>query len=552
MPIAPTKWEFLDKKSFKLPDDIENLFKQFDRLSKNLNQLLKNVKSVLTFVDTILIDGLNPLLLLFQFILEEILDFIDTLREAGIYHIAMMPDESTNSRRILYKDVFPGTTDSTTAGFYILTRDDLFQKYVASFDDEGDPKKPPTEDDAIAGGFVLFFGVGSDDVKLFVSGLTKMFELVQIVADLFQQLFGSDAWMKLLRETNSLLKIVAEITSIEYTALTNQSIGASTLSIQESIKAATPGKTSGGTIVLKNSSDNPQINYSLRYDSWTNTKTSHVFNLAFLAIKAETKTDSRTILSNVNIKNVKVGDLVLNVTRSNAVSYVLGITNDNRFVISPSIPGQTIGDIIKINAVPISFNPGQQVFVDDPKGPTLRTLSPTPNPTSPNWETSRIARDMIPSLGDLLDDIFGVVEGFKDQATGASQAMKNLIAFIESKISVIESVQAKITSTREYFQKIRDTFAALEAVKLANISILKVGVQKGGINILKQAILDETLENRPENFQYCMLFSVLGSGPGLGLIEFILGLRPTFDITEPSPLTIPFDEDAVKKEYGLT
>ena len=158
---------------------------------------------------------------------------------------------------------------------------------------------------------------------------------------------------------------------------------------------------------------------------------------------------------------------------------------------------------------------------------------------------------MIPPLGNLLDDIFGIVEGFKDQNAGASQVVANLIKFIETKIQVIESAQAQIENLAAYFKKIKDTFQKLDEVKLANISTLVVKVQPGGINILKQAILDKTLEDRPENFQYCMLFSLVGSGPGLGLIEFLLGLRPTFDLSEAVPLKIPFDEDAAKKEYGL-
>lgn len=560
--MAELKWQSINLDHIGLPEGITTLFNNFDSLAKNINQLLKNIKTALTVVNTFLLDNINPLLLLLQFILQEILDFIDTLREAGIYHISIMPSKATNTRFIKLKDVFPGVDISEERGFHILTTDDIFQKYVASFDDEGDLKKPPTEDDVIAGGFVVFAGFGDSDVKLFVSGLTKMFELVQTVSNLFIQLTNGDEYRKLYRETTSLLNVMFESEEVlYYPKSSTSSIGDSTIAVDASIHKSTPGKIKGGKIRIKVGTSSQAVltgqpeSFSVRFNSWTNTKNSHVFNLAFLRINAQEGTTSNIITSTSSFKNLKVGDLVLNLTRSNSVSYILGITSDNRISISPSITGQTDGDDIRFNAVPLNWinviPDGDKIYIDDPKGPELRKIPPTAKSEKPDWQTVKLARDLIPPLGDLLDDIFGVVEGFKDQATGASQAMANLIEFIEAKIDSITAVQTKIASVRNYFQTIRDTFAALESVNLVSMRGLYVNPQVGGINILKQAVLDKDLTDAPGEFQYCMLYSAVGSGPGLGLISFLLGLRPDFDLTEPQKLTIPFDEDAAKKEYGL-
>jgi len=61
--------------------------------------------------------------------------------------------------------------------------------------------------------------------------------------------------------------------------------------------------------------------------------------------------------------NAKRGDLVLNTTRSNAVSYVVSVNSDTQITISPAIAGQVSTDNIELNAVPVAMATADDVYV---------------------------------------------------------------------------------------------------------------------------------------------------------------------------------------------
>jgi hypothetical protein len=149
------------------------------------------------------------------------------------------------------------------------------------------------------------------------------------------------------------------INKTEYSAAGGEAIGDNTLTVDTAISADTPGKSAGGVLNIRDASNNNQ-HYRLRFNSWA-TSTFTLSNIVVAAADAGTTTT--TIVEAGAFTNAKRGDLVLNITRSNAVSYVTEVTDANTIQISPAITGQTTGDNIEINAIPVAINTADDVYV---------------------------------------------------------------------------------------------------------------------------------------------------------------------------------------------
>ncbi len=163
-------------------------------------------------------------------------------------------------------------------------------------------------------------------------------------------------WASTFRLTGS----GGSVDKTEYSATGGEAIGAATLVVDTAITADTPGKTTGGRLVVRDASDD-NAEYVLRYSSWA----TSTFTLANTVVTAEAGTDTNTIVDTgvMTAANVQVGDLVLNTTRSNAISYVTERTDDNTIQIDPPITGQTTADAIEINAIPVAINTADDVYV---------------------------------------------------------------------------------------------------------------------------------------------------------------------------------------------
>lgn len=153
------------------------------------------------------------------------------------------------------------------------------------------------------------------------------------------------------------------IDKTEFSAAGGEAIGANTLVIDDpgggNIPADVVGKATGGTLFVRDNSDNNK-GYAIRYSSW-NTLT---FTLAEITgITAEATTDTTTIVDTGLFTNAKRGDLVLNTSRANAISYVTDVPDANTINIDPPIAGQTTGDIIELNVCPVAINTLDDVFV---------------------------------------------------------------------------------------------------------------------------------------------------------------------------------------------
>ena len=156
-----------------------------------------------------------------------------------------------------------------------------------------------------------------------------------------------------------LLSAGGALDKTEYSAVGGEVIGATTLSVDGVISADVPGKTAGGFVAIRDVSDSNK-EYMMRYDSYD--AATGVVTLSNVDIVAADAATSTTIQETGAFAAARVGDLVLNKTRANAVSYVKTVTDANNVVIDPPITGQTTGDAIELNAVPVSINTLDDVF----------------------------------------------------------------------------------------------------------------------------------------------------------------------------------------------
>lgn len=138
------------------------------------------------------------------------------------------------------------------------------------------------------------------------------------------------------------------IDKTEY-AGTVQSAGATTAVMGSAIASDTPGKTAGGVLRLVDADGD--IEYRLRYSSWS----SSTFTLASTSSDTtEGGTTTTNITATGAFTTAKVGDLIRNQTRSNAIAYITSITDNDNAVIAPAITGQTTGDTFDINVLPVA------------------------------------------------------------------------------------------------------------------------------------------------------------------------------------------------------
>ena len=149
------------------------------------------------------------------------------------------------------------------------------------------------------------------------------------------------------------------IDKAEHDAAGGEAIGDATLVVQAAIPQDVPGKATGGVVRIRDASDNNQ-GYRMRFSTWTGS----TFTLANIVVaSADSGTNTSTIVSSGSFATAKRGDLVQNHTRTEAVSYVTDVPDDDTINIFPTITAQTSADSIELNCVPIATSSGDDVFV---------------------------------------------------------------------------------------------------------------------------------------------------------------------------------------------
>jgi hypothetical protein len=150
------------------------------------------------------------------------------------------------------------------------------------------------------------------------------------------------------------------IDKTEYSAAGGEAIGDTTLVVDTAIVKDVPGKTTGGVLRIRDASA-AYTGYRIRYASWS----VSTFTLASYTITATAGTNTTTIVQSGGgfTANAKRGDLVVNTSRSNAVSYIVSVDSDTSMTIFPAITGQVSTDIIKLNVCPIAINTADDVYI---------------------------------------------------------------------------------------------------------------------------------------------------------------------------------------------
>lgn len=157
-----------------------------------------------------------------------------------------------------------------------------------------------------------------------------------------------------------LLSAGGAIDKVEYSATGGEAIGDPTLTVDGTIAADVPGKTTGGFFTLRDKDDNDR-EYVIRYDSYD--AATGVITLSNVVIASADAATPTTINETGAFTNAKVGDLVVNEGNGhNGHSYISQIVDNDNCVVNPAITGQTTGDAIELNACPIAVNTADDVF----------------------------------------------------------------------------------------------------------------------------------------------------------------------------------------------
>lgn len=143
------------------------------------------------------------------------------------------------------------------------------------------------------------------------------------------------------------------IDKTEYSATGGETTAGTTLTVDGTIAADVPGKTLGGSLVLRDASDNNQ-EYVLRYASYA--AATGVVTLADYTVASVTSATTTNIQETGLFATALVGDLVFNNGNGHdGVSYISEIVSANEANIDPPIASQTTGDNIDFNSVPIAL-----------------------------------------------------------------------------------------------------------------------------------------------------------------------------------------------------
>src|SRR3989344_2841644 len=146
-----------------------------------------------------------------------------------------------------------------------------------------------------------------------------------------------------------------DINKTEYTCAGGESAGGATL-VTGAITQDTPGKTTGGVLVLVDA-DDAGAEYKIRYASWTGS----TFTLANISSTADGATDDTTLIdSSAPFGPVLRGDLVYT---SKGSAQVKTVDSTSQLTLETAISGLVATDAYEINAVPITTTSSDKVYV---------------------------------------------------------------------------------------------------------------------------------------------------------------------------------------------
>lgn len=557
MATPPAAWTN-DPVKFVFTDDLDKLIAVFEELSDSISGILNPLSSGLSAAKLFLIDEVNPLLLAINFVLDQMLVVISNLKNSGVHFIVMYPSKENHSKwrsdktsAILLRDVIAGYSPFDPSSFYLLTRDDIFNKYVKSFDDIEDARRPP--------------GPG-------VKQITTI-DTLGLKAKDFAPPKGitTSRWFN-LHSANSASTVpgtpgvddqgnTIDSNSVTYHVWFN-------VDNKKSQDPEPKGSAGGIEISLNASNVNPQhvistlrnaINLKIDFDAFDEESgLIIVTNTSFGP--SQISTDGVSTGLQFGVRTNGVQGLEDNATSGAIVIFAGGMTAD---VLKQ---GTYIEDVIntfcdlsdmflslidydslrewheectelagKINKAKLAAR----------RGGVVQPVALKNQPEGKNWSAIKLT-EAIPPMGTLLTKIEGILLGLKNASTGASSALANLIKYIDNKIAEIEAINQEISDFIQFLDDLNEKLNKLGTFKL---STLIVDSQPGGVAEIKRAILDDSIPGRPsQDLFYCSLISIVGTGTAFSFFAFMLGLSNTF-VTGADETA--FDEDELKTRFEL-
>jgi len=164
---------------------------------------------------------------------------------------------------------------------------------------------------------------------------------------------------------------------------TAQDQGIGTVTVAETISVDEPGKIAGGILRVVDTDANQE--YRVRFNAWAGSD----FSLSSVIDDTmEAGSDGTTVVATGAFATAYVGDLILNESRSSAISYVVNRIDANSVEIFPAITGQTTGDVFNVNVTPVIMTGSDTVYV-----PLIDAHESTGTQGSPGSEQATITYD---------------------------------------------------------------------------------------------------------------------------------------------------------------
>lgn len=144
----------------------------------------------------------------------------------------------------------------------------------------------------------------------------------------------------------------------EYSATGGEVPGATTITVDGTIAADVPGKTLGGTLALRDTSDSGQ-EYVIRYDSYV--ASTGVVTLSNLDIASVDSGSTTTVVESGVFGSTEVGDLVYDHDQAE-VSYVKSVDSANQITVDPPFTATTASHHVELNCAPITLATDDDVY----------------------------------------------------------------------------------------------------------------------------------------------------------------------------------------------
>lgn len=587
------KWE-TKKIEVKPPQLLTDLIKTWRSFSDPLKSFFNTIKPVLQAAKVFLSQETNPILLALTFTLDELLKFISQLKNSSVHMMIIGPSSTTNNNTlskegdfrqkpagsISYKDLFGGFSNSD-GSMWLLNTNTILDAYVDSFGDTGDLDRPPSDGAkqkiqiTLTSAGVLegtFFQINSaKNLKLYyvwfgrkgvkdssggedqepnilenpsgddtTRGLSELIHVDTSVT-------GSQVLtLKLLgdRLTNALSNIPEmTILSSEEILTSFTSLGGPneithnySIVIENASEGHTNNPSDGGDVIIHDATGNPAPNGGIYTKTFTPASvynTDIEFNI--LVEGQDSVADDFFAGGVVLFFGILETSLFKKTTFATDAETAFKAFKDLIAILDFFINNPGLSDLKKeindaLNKVEYrkSAEPNDQPF------PTVQTPS-----IPPDWKALVLFRDIIPVVGELLDDLTEDVTNIRNNLnSGGKEMINSLINYLQKQIDDIDRILGLI-------QTIDDFFDFLANLGSAEVSMLLVEPQDGGINKLKVAAGDRDLEDRPnEDLQYCFLMSFVGAGTGFSLLMNMLGLSDTIDYGRSD--NVPFQDDSFR------